>query len=336
MSDPYAHLVERANRRVGTSLRRGKYALTALLGVGGMGAVYEAVHRNGMRVAIKLLHQELSQAESLRARFLREGYIANKVAHPSLVRVIDDDVDDDGATFLVMELLEGSTVTAEWEAGGRVLPAGRVVEIVNALLDVLEAIHGAGIVHRDIKPDNLFYTHERKLKLLDLGIARLLLEARMTSSGQMLGTAEYVAPEQAGGRVREIDARTDIYSVGALMFTLLSGREVYEARTSTEAIIFAATRPARSIRDVHPGLPSALAQVVDVALCFERERRWSTAAEMRAALGHAAGFVSALSAAPRASKPPSRLGPRGTMVMDSAPPPPREGPVPRVRPGRGR
>jgi eukaryotic-like serine/threonine-protein kinase len=335
VADDYAHLVERARRRVGTSLRRGKYALTGLLGVGAMGAVYEAVHRNGMRVAIKLLHEELSQSEVLRARFLREGYIANKVQHVALVRVLDDDVDDDGATFLVMELLKGSTLMTEWEAGGRVLPAGRVVEIASALLDVLEAVHAQGIVHRDIKPDNVFFTLERQLKLLDLGIARLLHEERMTVSGQMMGTAEFAAPEQAGGRIREIDGRTDLYSVGALMFMLLSGREVHEARTPMEGMIFAATRPARSLRDVWPGVPSALSQVVDVALCFEKERRWSSAAEMRIALGHASRFVIGLPPAPKPPPQGPQMGPMGTVIMESRPPPSAE-PVPLVRPGRGR
>ncbi len=253
--------------------------------------------------------------------------------HPGLVRVLDDDVDDDGATFLVMELLRGSTLTAEWEASGRVLAAGRVIEVVNALLDVLEAVHAQGIVHRDIKPDNVFLTSERQLKLLDLGIARVLLEQRMTVSGQMMGTAEFAAPEQAAGRIREIDGRADIYSVGALLFTLLSGREVHEARTAMEAMIFAATRPARSLRDVWPGVPSALAQVVDVALCFEKERRWSSAAEMRTAIGHAARFVSGLPPAPKPPLQAPLMGPMGTVVMGSRPPP-SAGPVPIVKPGR--
>jgi len=333
MTDEYTQLAERSRRRLGTSLRRGKYTLTDLLGVGAMGAVYEAAHRNGMRVAIKLLHEELSRREDVRARFLREGYIANKVQHPGLVRVLDDDVDDDGSTFLVMELLKGRTISAEWEASGRVLPARRVVEIASALLDVLEAVHAQGIVHRDIKPDNLFVTLEQTLKVLDLGIARLLLEERMTVSGQMMGTSEFVAPEQAGGRIREIDSRTDIYSVGAVMFTLLSGREVHEARTPMEATIFAATRPARSLLEVWPGAPSALARLVDVALCFERERRWSSATEMRGALAHAARFVGCLPPAPERPPPVPRTGPMGTVVMDPRATQPGEA-IPLVKPGR--
>jgi eukaryotic-like serine/threonine-protein kinase len=286
MSDALSPLVAAAQQRVGTTLRRGKYTLDGLLGVGAMGAVFSGTHRNGMRVAIKVLHKEIAKIESLRSRFLREGYIANRVQHPSLVRVIDDDEDDDGTTFLVMELLVGKTLAAAWLEAERQMPAPRVAAILDGLLDVLGAIHAEGIVHRDIKPDNVFLT-DSGLKLLDLGIARLQSEASMTASGQMMGTPEYVSPEQAGGYVREIDARSDLYSVGAMAFTLLTGHVVHEARTPMEGMIFAATRPARSLFEVWPEAPAGLANVVDVALCFEKARRWESAEQMRTALANA-------------------------------------------------
>jgi serine/threonine-protein kinase len=279
-------VLDTARRRVGTTLRRGKYTLDALLGAGAMGAVFAATHRNGMRVAVKVLHKEIAQVEALRSRFLREGYIANRVQHPSLVRVLDDDEDDDGTTFLVMELLEGKTLAGAWLEAGRQMPAPQVVAIVDGLLDVLGAIHAQGIVHRDVKPDNVFLT-DHGLKLLDLGIARLQSEARMTASGAMMGTPEYVSPEQAGGLVREIDARSDLYSVGAMAFTLMTGHVVHEARTPMEGMIFAATKPARSLFDVWPGAPAGLANVVDIALCFDKARRWESAEQMRTALANA-------------------------------------------------
>jgi serine/threonine protein kinase len=199
--------------------------------------------------------------------------------------VMDDDVDDDGSTFLVMELLEGSTLGAHWQAAGCTLPAPRVVAITDAILDVLSAVHAAGIVHRDVKPDNVFLTADG-LKLLDLGLARLA-DSRLTATGQMMGTPEFTAPEQAGGHVREVDARSDVYSVGAMMMTLLTGQVVHEGRTSMETMIFAATRPARSLFDVWPDAPPGLANVVDIALSFDKTKRWSSAKEMRIALGNA-------------------------------------------------
>ncbi|HEX4515419.1 MAG TPA: serine/threonine-protein kinase, partial [Polyangiaceae bacterium] len=161
-----------ARRRVGTVLE-GKYALEALLGYGGMAAVYRATHRNGHRVAVKILHPELSISEDVRARFLREGYVANKVDHAGAVRVIDDDVAEDGSVFLVMELLEGSTLEHRWQMAGRRLGVDEVVAWTVKLLDVLAAAHARGIVHRDIKPENLFVTERGELKVLDFGIARL-------------------------------------------------------------------------------------------------------------------------------------------------------------------
>jgi serine/threonine-protein kinase len=310
MDEARTHLIERARQRVGTALRKGKYSLGALLGVGAMGAVYLAVHRNGMRVAIKILHPEVARIEGLRSRFLREGYIANIVHHSGLVRVLDDDIEDDGTTFLVMELLEGRTLDAEWDAARGLLPLQRVAEVVRHLLDVLAAIHAAGIVHRDIKPENVFLEARGGLKLLDLGIARLLVESRMTASGEILGTPEYVAPEQAMGQVRTISARTDVYSVGAMMFSLLTGQPVHPARTPMEAIIFGATRPARSLTTAWPNVPPALAHVVDVALAFEPERRWSSAMEMRDALDAALRTIrlSAPPTAPAAAIPHTTSG----------------------------
>jgi serine/threonine-protein kinase len=324
------HLYERAQRRLGTSLRRGKYAIDALLGIGAMGAVYAATHRNGMRVAIKVLHPELARVDELRSRFLREGYIANMVHHPGLVRVIDDDIDDDGSTFLVMELLEGRTLSAEWVASGQVLPLARVAELVDALLDVLDAIHAAGIVHRDVKPDNVFLVRGGPLKVLDLGVARILIESRLTASGQIVGTPEFMSPEQARGDIRAITGRADIYSVGAMMFSLLTGRAVHEGRSPMEAMIFGATRPARSLTTVWPAAPPALVRVVDTAVAFEQERRWSTVAEMRAALANAIRLSP--SVPPTRSSAPPAQGASGTL-LGSGPTSDREVPLPLVRPG---
>jgi serine/threonine-protein kinase len=277
-------LDDRARTRIGTMLRGDKYRLDALLGVGAMGAVYAATHRNGGRVAVKLLHKEHAQDEIVKRRFLREGYIANKVNHPGIVRIIDDDVDDDGTTFLVMDLLEGRTLGAEWLDYQKKMPVARVGELMLSLLDILAAVHAEGIVHRDVKPDNLFVTRQGRLMLLDLGIARLVESRTLTANGTMMGTPEFAAPEQAAGEISLIDSRTDLFSVGAMMFAMLSGRFVHEGRSAMEIMVRAGTIPARSIFDVMPELPPLLANVIDVALMFEKTQRWSSALDMKRAL----------------------------------------------------
>ncbi|AKV04385.1 Serine/threonine protein kinase [Labilithrix luteola] len=275
--------LEFAKRHVGTTLC-GRYHVDELLGVGGMAAVYRGRHRNGHRVAIKILHPAISLSGDLRERFLKEGYVANAVDHPGAVRVFDDDVGEQ--PFLVMELLEGETLHARWEKHGKKLPPDEVSAWACQLLAVLAAAHAKGIVHRDIKPENLFVTRSGELKVLDFGIARMRTAPGQlaTVTGRVPGTPSFMAPEQALGIARDIDARTDLWAVGASMFSLLSGALVHEAETTEQMLVFAASRPARALRVVAPDAPSELAAIVDRALSFERDARWASADEMRGAL----------------------------------------------------
>jgi len=197
-------LVERSRERVGITLK-DKWTLDALLGVGGMAAVYSATHRNGMRVAVKMLHPELSLNPEVRTRFLREGYVANRVEHSGAVTVLDDDANDDGAVFLVMELLDGETLAHRFERKARSLGVPQILLIADQVLDVLVAAHEKQIVHRDIKPDNIFLTRSGSVKLLDFGIARLRelsSQSSATRSGSTMGTPAYMAPEQVRARSR--------------------------------------------------------------------------------------------------------------------------------------
>jgi serine/threonine-protein kinase len=273
-----------ASARIGQVLR-DKYTLERVLGVGGMAAVYAASHRNGRKVAIKILHRELSVNKEIRERFLREGQAANAVGHPGAVAVLDDDVSEDGAAFLVMELLDGGSAEELAERRGGRLPLADVCAIGDQLLDVLDAAHKNGIVHRDIKPANLFITRHGRVKVLDFGIAKLRQTsgARATQTGLMLGTPAFMAPEQALGRVADVDARTDIWAVGSTLFALATGRSVHEAPTAQETLIWAATKPAPSFASVFGSAPPELAAVVDRALAFDREQRWPAAAAMREA-----------------------------------------------------
>lgn len=289
-----------AQARVGTTLN-GKWRLDRLLGVGGMASVYEATHRNRKRAAVKMLHPELSLHGTVRERFLREGYVANSVGHPGAVAVDDDDVAEDGCAFLVMELLDGETLDARWERKGKHLPADEVLSLADQVLSTLSAAHAAGIIHRDLKPENLFLTRTGVVKVLDFGIARvreLSQSSSKTQTGSMMGTPSFMPPEQARGRWDEVDAQSDIWAVGATMFTLLTGRYVHEAGTVNEALAFGATQPARSIATLLPELPFPVVELVDRALSYDKSARWTSAATMQTALRRAyAGLEAAALAA---------------------------------------
>jgi serine/threonine-protein kinase len=277
------HVRARAENRIGEVVN-GKYRLDALLGVGGMASVYAATHRNGGRMALKVLHDELCRVEQVRSRFLREGYIANKIGHVGVVRIVDDDLDAEGRAYLVMEMLSGETLEARWERFGQRMPLAEVVVCADAILDVLATAHAQGIVHRDLKPENVFLTHDGFVKVMDFGIARVLDGSGRTRSGDLLGTPAFMAPEQAGGRNKDIDARTDLWALGAVMFKLLSGENVHEAPGAQAQLVYAATQHARSIARVVPELPEDVAHVIDVSLAFASNERWQTATAMRNAL----------------------------------------------------
>jgi hypothetical protein len=256
----------RARSRVGLVLRQ-KWRLDSLLGIGGMAAVYAATHRNGGRGAIKMLHAEYSALAEIKRRFLREGYVANTVLHPGVVRVLDDDIAEDGSAFLVMDLLVGETLDARLQRRGGRLPASEALPITDELLDILAAAHDARVVHRDVKPENVFITTDGAVKLLDFGIARLQSMqpgSLATVDGTTFGTPAFMPPEQALGHVEEIDARSDIWGTGAVLFTVLTGRLVHQTRTLNEQ------------------LDREVGKLVDRALAFRKTDRWKDAREMQA------------------------------------------------------
>jgi len=281
-------ILSHAEQRIGTVLH-GKYRLDAVLGIGGMAVVYAATHRNQKRFAIKLLHPEFSIRREFRARFLREGYAANSVAHEGVVAVLDDDVDEAGTAFLVMDLLRGADVERLRIGCNGKLPLRLALTIAHRVSSVLEAAHERGIVHRDLKPANFFVTEAGQVKVLDFGIARLREGAssiQTTRSGSLLGTPAFMAPEQASARHGEVDEQSDLWALGASLFCLLSGQFVHPAENGTETLICAATNRARSLASVEPELPAAVIELVDRALSFEKSSRWPSASAMRDALEH--------------------------------------------------
>lgn len=276
-------LEEFVTERVGRVLD-GRWRLLRAIGAGGMAAVYEAQGPAGELVAVKILHPEMSVRRDVRERFLREGLAANRVQHPGAVRVFEHGTSGDDCVFLVMELLRGETL-ADRVARHGTIPVSELLRVLDDVLDVLVAAHAQGIVHRDIKPDNLFVTESGSTKVLDFGLARLLDALPgdyRTRSGLALGTFPYMAPEQALGRRTEIDGRVDLFSLGASAFRILARRRVHEAESEAELLIAMASKPAPSLASVTTGVPEGVCRVVDLALAFSKEARYPDARTMQA------------------------------------------------------
>lgn len=298
-----------------------KWTLERILGSGGMGAVYAARHRNGARAAVKVLHPELGRRSDIRERFLREGYAANRVEHRGAVQVLDDDIvkegPDEGIAYLVMEILEGESLEERMERGPP-LTEPELLPILNDVLAVLEAAHDHGVIHRDLKPANLFLNKDPAgpgVKVLDFGLARLEEARSVTGVGLALGTPSFMAPEQANGKTTEIDARTDLFAVGATAFMILAGRGVHQADGVLELVARMGTLPAPKLRTVAPHVGEGIAKIIDRALEFERGARYPSAAAMRA------DVQAALTA----------LHPGGTEDLTDAPPTSRRKGTARVR-----
>ncbi len=277
---------KKAARRVGTDLTE-KWRIDRVLGVGGMGAVFAATHKNnGTRAALKVLHSEFAAAIDVRERFLREGKIANRVDHPARVAVVDDGISSLGEPFLVMELLEGMTLGELLKRSGGRMPLEKLLGVFDPVLDLLGRCHELGIIHRDIKPANIFLTKQSSVRVLDFGVARMReaeSAAEATRAGIALGTASFIAPEQALGMYK-MDGRADLFSVGACLYTGVTGERLNAGKSEAEEFILAATQAATSVARKAPDLPLEVVAFVDRALAFDRNHRFQSAGDMRSAL----------------------------------------------------
>ena len=274
-----------AEQRIGSVLG-GRWRLLRLVGVGGMAAVYEATGSADERVAVKVLHREFAVNEALRARFLREAYLTQAVDHPGRVAVFEDGTTEDDEPYFVMELLDGEALDVVWKRAGKKLPPVYVLRVADRVLALLEACHAESIIHRDLKPSNIFVTRTGDVKVLDFGVARQYQAGvDPTLTGTALGTPAFMAPEQAMGTREALDGRADLFSVGAVLYTLIGGQRLHQGRSEQETLVLAATKPAASIARLAPDLPIAVVALIDRALQWDRRNRFPDARAMREELG---------------------------------------------------
>jgi serine/threonine-protein kinase len=281
----------RPEERIGAVLA-GKYRIERVIGRGGMGVVLAGVHEwTGRPVAVKILAPDLSGEPSIVKRFLQEAKAAARMKHPNVVDVLDMGADEDESVYLVLELLEGESLGALVERSTKLDPK-RALELTLPIVDALARAHELGIVHRDIKPDNVFLSvdaHGRVVpKLLDFGIAKVRdAGGRGTTTGSILGTPYYMSPEQVRGAA-ELGPASDVWSMGVLLYEVLSGELPFWAETGTGVLASILTTEARKLAERAPDLPPAIAETVDRAMAREVAERFGDAGALARALVEAA------------------------------------------------
>jgi serine/threonine protein kinase len=265
----------------------GTFRIERLLGRGGMGAVYLAREPAlDRQVAIKVLPPERAQSADLRERFRREARTAAQLSHPHIVPLLTFG-ESDGLVYFVMGYVDGETLSSRLQREGP-LAIAEAVRVLTELAQALSYAHGRAVVHRDVKPDNVLLEQPRGLvRLTDFGIAKQYAgRPSLTAEGAVIGTPLYMSPEQASGRT-DLDARTDIYSLGAVAFTIFSGRPPFEGRNSSEIMRQHLTSEAPRLRDVVPGIPGAVDEAVQRCLAKEPSARWRDPVEFSNALNDA-------------------------------------------------
>lgn len=266
-----------------------RYEIVRLLGVGGTGAVFEARHKAiGRTVALKILLPELAASEMVPRRFLQEAQTANQVRHRNIVEVLDFG-DDHGRLYMVMELLRGESLSAFIRREAPVAP-GTLVRLLDPILAALIYAHELGIVHRDVKPQNIFLAQNPDEetptpKLIDFGIAKRIVadDVTLTATGIILGTPAYMAPEQALGS-KDVTPAADQYSIAAILFEALTGRVPHQADTYPAMLIAIVSQPPADLRTLRPDLDPRLTAAVMRALDFDPARRFASLSALRETL----------------------------------------------------
>ena len=297
----------------------GGYIVDSKIGEGGMGIVYGGQHpRIGKRVAIKVLGPQFCRDPNTASRFEQEARLVNEIHHGNIVDIFQFGELPDGRKYLVMELLQGESLTARIDRGP--IPPRECIEILDGMCDALEAVHEKGVVHRDIKSDNVFLPATRggqiRVKLLDFGLAKLAgndpRAITKTKTGIVVGTPGYMAPEQARGK--PVDQRTDVYALGVLAFKMLCARLPFEGEPM-DLLIHHLKTPPPSPRSLIPDIPEPLAQLVQGMMAKTPEHR-PTVSQMRMVFADLkAGRTPMVNAAPAQAAPPPAAAPATNNTM---------------------
>src|SRR5215217_5995327 len=282
---------------IGTTLA-GKYRIDERLNEGGMGTVYRGTHvLMEKTVAIKVLRPALAADEKIVARFSREARAASRISHPNALSVTDFGEDENGNVFLVMEFLSGKTLKQVLRDGGP-LPLTRIVDITRQVGDALNAAHAQGVVHRDLKSDNIMLVDTMTgdyAKVLDFGIAKIneaegTTDTSLTAPNLVIGTPQYMSPEQCAQNA-EIDARTDIYSFGVILFEMLVGHVPFSGDSATMVMMKHLQEPVPSVLEERSDLPASVARVVARAMAKVPRNRYQNVAELVEDLTIASGMT---------------------------------------------
>ncbi|HKG90440.1 MAG TPA: serine/threonine-protein kinase, partial [Gemmatimonadaceae bacterium] len=258
----------------------GKYHVLELVGEGAMGVVYRAVDPVLNRaVAVKVMNDALAREEELRARFLREAQAAGSLQHPNVITIYDFG-EVEGHLYIAMEYVEGDDLEHVLNVR-EPLPLQTKLDIITDVLSGLAYAHKRGIVHRDIKPANIRLTEDRRAKIMDFGIAHLA-SSRATRTGMIVGTPDYMAPEQVTGG--QITAATDLFSVGTVLYEILSGARPFQSTTVHGVLYKVVSEHPPALKSMNPGLPPELYAIVQRALAKDPASRFSSALEMAAAV----------------------------------------------------
>ncbi len=263
--------------RLSSTVLSGRYRLESKLGSGGMSTVYLALDEVLDRpVAVKLLHREISEEADQLERFRREARAAARLSHPNLVGVIDAG-EDDGRPYIVFEYIEGRTLKRRIQEDGG-LPVDEAVAYAIEIGRGLTAAHARKLVHRDVKPQNVLIDPDGRAKVTDFGIARSLEQKGMTATGRVLGTTDYVSPEQAMGE--DVDERSDVYSLGVVLYEMLTGDVPFQAETQVGVAMKHVNVPMPDVQTKRPEVSAAVASVVDRATTKDPRDRYGTVAQM--------------------------------------------------------